>query len=112
VRHAYEVSVRNRAGDLGEGMAHVARLASPQTPPTKWGKKPSPRCGHVREETVRPRNEIIVVVVVVVVCFVVVLVVVVCCYIFAVAKELVKFTCCNGNVAKEMLTRKCVQMKL
>ena len=48
-------------------MAHVARLASRCAPPTKWGKKPSPRCGYVREETVRPRSEIIVVVVVVVV---------------------------------------------
>ena len=28
-------------------------------PPIEWGKKPSPRCGYVREETERPGNEII-----------------------------------------------------
>ena len=47
------------------GRADVERLASHSAPPIEWGKKPSPRCGYVREETERPGNEIIVVVVVV-----------------------------------------------
>ena len=49
------------------GRADVERLASHSAPPIEWGKKPSPRCGYVREETERPGNDIIVVVVVVVV---------------------------------------------
>ena len=46
------------------GRAAIERLASPSAPPTEWGKKPSPRCGYVREETEWPGSEIIVVVVV------------------------------------------------
>ena len=45
------------------GRADVERLASHSAPPIEWGKKPSPRCGYVREETERPGSEIIVVVV-------------------------------------------------
>ena len=49
------------------GRADVERLASHHAPPTEWGKKPSPRCGHVREETGQLQDAVIVAVVVVVV---------------------------------------------
>ena len=54
------------AGELGMGRADVERLASPSVPPIEWRKKPSRRCGHVREETDRPQDEVIVVAVAVV----------------------------------------------
>ena len=47
------------------GRAGVERLASPSAPPIEWGKKPSPRCGYVREEARWRGVKIIVVVVVV-----------------------------------------------
>ena len=45
------------------GRADVERLARPKAPPIEWGKKPSPMCGHVRDETERPQDVVIVVVV-------------------------------------------------
>ena len=41
--------------------------SSHHAPPTEWRKKPSLRCGHMREEMGRPQDEVVVVVVVVVV---------------------------------------------
>ena len=38
-------------------------MASQEVPPIEWGKKPSPRCDDVRDETDRPLDEMIVVVV-------------------------------------------------
>ena len=49
------------------GRADVGMLASHRDPPIEWGKKPSPRCDDVRDETDRPLDEMIVVVVAVVV---------------------------------------------
>ena len=59
-----------------------------KVPPTEWGKKPSPRWSHLRDETGRPENEVIVAVVVVVVvvvgCCCCCLLFVVCCLLLVV----------------------------
>ena len=47
------------------------RLLAKQIPPTKWGKKPSPRGAPCREETGWPLGKMVVVVVVAVVVLVV-----------------------------------------
>ena len=41
------------------GRADVGRLARKNVPPIEWGKKPSPRCVDVRDETERPLDEVV-----------------------------------------------------
>ena len=43
------------------GRADVGMLARKRVPPIEWGKKPSPRCGHFRDETELPQDEVVVV---------------------------------------------------
>ena len=34
-------------------------MASQEVSPLEWGKKPSPRCDDVRDETVRPEDKMV-----------------------------------------------------